>query len=160
VWSRPAGLVQFVSQFWCVTVNQSRRTTNVRGVAVHERRPQRMWRTVCIPLPNRGTTVQERRTARRCAVSLECDVEGTSGLDGGTRISDLSTTGCYVDTRLAVSVGSPVTIRVTLVGNRLTLPGYVAHTHPGIGFGMRFSGLPDATRTAIEEFLGPPSDPR
>ena len=94
-----------------------------------------------------------KRQSPRLPVSLECKVEGASGV-GTMCISDLSPTGCYVDTRTAVAVGSLVTIRMMVAGQLLTLTGCVAHSHPTIGFGMQFDAFSvESSGEIIKRFL-------
>jgi hypothetical protein len=81
---------------------------------------------------------------------LECRIEGASAL---TRLSDLSVSGCYVDTRMPIPVGSLVTVEVTLAGFPMTLTGRVAHTHVGNGFGLQFDPLPPEHQQRIAQFL-------
>lgn len=94
----------------------------------------------------------DRRGHSRLPVFLDCEVDGASGMVQ-TRISDLSVTGCFVDTRLQIQIGSPLIIRVTIAGSPLTLTGRVVHTQPGIGFGMQFDALPAESRDAIARFV-------
>ena len=97
-------------------------------------------------------TGRNQRQHPRRAVLLECQVDGLSGL-AATLISDVSLTGCYVDSLTPTTVGASVRIRVTLAGTPVTLTGHVAHVHTGIGFGMKFTPLPSETREIIQRFL-------
>ena|SRR6185503_5338043 len=101
----------------------------------------------------------ERRQHPRRPVVLECQVEGVSGLTD-MRVTDLSVDGCYVDSRALVGVGSPTTLHLRLSGITLTLTGRIAHSQPGIGFGVRFDRLPSSTAQMLEKILEPPTDGR
>lgn len=95
---------------------------------------------------------RDARQHTRLPVFLECKVEGSSGL-ALMRLSDLSVSGCYVDTRIPVQVGTPVTVAVTLSGSPLRLTGRVAHTHTGVGFGLKFEGLAEECEVAVRHFV-------
>ena len=90
----------------------------------------------------------ERRQHPRRATFIECQVEGASGF-AAMRISDLSLTGCYIDTRVMVTAGSQLAVYMMLPDVRLTVTGTVVYVHPGIGFGMRFDPLSESARSVI-----------
>ena len=57
-------------------------------------------------------------------------------------IGDLSVMGCYIDTRVALSRGEPVWFELSDPnGGRLPFAGTVAHSVPGVGFGVKFANL-------------------
>ena len=59
-------------------------------------------------------------------------------------VSDISETGCYVDTRVAVSDGEQVQFDLIHPnGGRLPFNGEIAHHTDGVGFGIRFTDLND-----------------
>lgn len=93
----------------------------------------------------------EKRQHPRRAVLLECRIDGASG-PTATRLSDLSPTGCYVESRNPVSVGASITIRLTFGGALLSLTGRIAHAQPSVGFGMKFDSM---SMEVIEAFLEP-----
>jgi hypothetical protein len=95
---------------------------------------------------------QPLRRYPRWPVSIDCDVEGTSG-HSSMRLSELSIGGCYIDTRMAFAEGASVTITALFPGGDLTFTGRVIYVHPGYGFGVGFDPLSDATREKLEEFL-------
>jgi hypothetical protein len=94
----------------------------------------------------------EERQHPPLPVSLECHLVGTSGRMT-VRISDVSLTGCYVDTRTEIAAGSVAIITVSVRGEVMTLSGVVTHTHPGLGFGMQFDALSEKTHRQIEALL-------
>lgn len=93
----------------------------------------------------------EKRLHPRRAVLIECRIDGMSG-PAATRLSDLSATGCYVESRTPVSVGASITIRVTFGGALISLFGRIAHAQPSIGFGMEFDPL---STEIVQAFLEP-----
>ena len=57
-------------------------------------------------------------------------------------ISDLSRTGCYVDTRVEVNETQAVSFHLIHPnGGRLGFAGNVVHYRPGVGFGLQFSNV-------------------
>lgn len=91
----------------------------------------------------------EKRQHPRRAVLLECRIDGTSG-PAATRLSDLSATGCYVESRTPVTVGASIAIRLTFGGALISVTGRIAHAQPSIGFGMEFDPL---STEIIQAFL-------
>ena len=98
------------------------------------------------------TEDRKERRYPRWPVSIDCEVEGSSGR-ASMRMSELSIGGCYVDTRTQFSEGTPVTITAMFPGADLVLTGRVLYAHPGYGFGVGFDSLPDPVRKQLEEFL-------
>jgi hypothetical protein len=90
----------------------------------------------------------ERRHATRGKVFLECTWTRDS------RISDISLTGCYVDTRLMPELGEELEFFVTTDQDPIKVRGTVATVHPGIGFGFKFAELTDETRERITALIG------
>jgi hypothetical protein len=93
----------------------------------------------------------EKRQHPRRAILLDCEIDGMSGL-AATRISDLSVTGCYVESRTQAGVGASIMIRLTFGGAHLTLTGRIAHAQPSVGFGIEFDAI---SADIIQAFLEP-----
>jgi hypothetical protein len=69
-------------------------------------------------------------------------------------ISDLSRTGCYIDSRVEVAEGQNVYfVLIHPNGGRLPFAGIVAHYTPGVGFGVQFSNLNDEQNAFIGHML-------
>jgi len=96
---------------------------------------------------------EEKRRHVRLPIVIECSVDGISG-QGSMRLSDLSASGCYVDTATAVALGAPVVIATVLKDQPVVLTGRVAHTQPRVGFGVQFDALPADVVGVIQQFLG------
>lgn len=96
----------------------------------------------------------EKRQHPRRAILVDCEIDGMSGL-AGTRISDLSVTGCYVESRTPATVGAYIMIRLTFGGALITLTGRVAHAQPSVGFGMEFDPI---SADIIQAFLEPATE--
>ena len=100
----------------------------------------------------------QRRHPRR-AVLVDCQVDGFSGF-AATRVSDLSATGCYVESRTPVSIGSTLRIRLRIADGEITLTGRVVHTQTGIGFGVQFEPLASSIERTLTQFLQTAQHPR
>lgn len=87
---------------------------------------------------------------------IECQLDGVSTRTA-SRITDLSLTGCFVETITPVSVGSPITIFVRVDDRQVRLTGRVArvqHDH-GLGFAIEFETLSGEAEEAIRRLLQP-----
>ena len=95
---------------------------------------------------------EDKRRHVRLPLVVECQVDGISG-QGSMRLSDLSLSGCYVDTGTSVPLGSTVAIAAVLKDRPVVLTGSVVHTQPRIGFGVQFDALPADVVGVIQQFL-------
>lgn len=87
--------------------------------------------------------MDERRITDRVPLSLEVRWDSLSGRRSA-RISDISLTGCYVESLGQVTLGEQVRLEMqTPTGRWITLSGEVVHHDPNIGFGVRFASLSD-----------------
>jgi hypothetical protein len=72
-----------------------------------------------------------------------------------SRISSLSPTGCYIDSRFTTPAEGTVVqdITITLATGSLTLQGTVIDTMRGIGFAVRFTELDKHTRDTLSVLI-------
>ncbi|OLE51362.1 MAG: hypothetical protein AUG51_22945 [Acidobacteria bacterium 13_1_20CM_3_53_8] len=96
---------------------------------------------------------EERREEERVIKSLEVKWEGQSG--GYTsRIGDISTGGCFIDTFATVEVGDVISLSIkTPDGDWLTLGGEIVSYYPNIGFSVRFPFLTDEEVRQITKLI-------
>lgn len=96
---------------------------------------------------------QDRRIATRVPYLCEVQLEGmgTGGLNN--RISDLSTTGVFIDSITGFPVGSILKLRFWLRSREMRVTGEVRHSIPRIGMGVRFLDLDPADEAAIESVV-------
>ena len=95
---------------------------------------------------------EEKRRHVRLPIVVECEVDGISR-QGSMRLSDLSLSGCYVDTSTSVALGASVVIATVLQNQPIVLNGRVVHTQPRIGFGVQFDALPAEVAGVLQQFL-------
>jgi hypothetical protein len=92
-------------------------------------------------------------------VCLDAVWDGKSG-NYTARVTDLSESGCYVDTLGEAATGEIVHFKLELPGGEwLHLAGEVAHTTPPLGFGMRFVNPTDEQVEKLRSVIAPNQGP-
>jgi PilZ domain len=94
------------------------------------------------------------RSAER--IPYPCDVQcvGSDGLGiANTRLSDLSTTGAFVESMNELPVGTRLRLRFQLGGRTIDVGAEIVHSMPQFGFGVRFEELGLEDRVAIAELV-------
>lgn len=91
---------------------------------------------------------QERRAARRYRGPFDGGWNGESG-QRASRITDVSTSGCFIDSLTNDPPGTPVTVHVQLGGETFHLSGVIAYVDRVQGFAVAFSNNDDATMQAF-----------
>ena len=91
----------------------------------------------------------------RARVEIELPVEFPGeGRMGQGRTADLGMGGCYIESGQPATIGSRILFRMQLpTGRWLMMAGEVTHAREGSGFGVRFAGLPEMSRRALEHFI-------
>src|SRR5215475_5051697 len=96
---------------------------------------------------------EERRNSQRKRILLEARWESMSN-SHEARIDDISLGGCFVNTFGRVELNEDVNLQIELPsGEWLSLSGYVASYHPGIGFGMSFDSVSEEKLATLEELI-------
>ena len=93
-----------------------------------------------------------KRRYTRQRVSIDCQVDGASGR-ASMRLSELGLGGCFVDTRMEFSPGTPVTVRAAFPSGELVFKGRVIYILSGYGFGLAFEELTPEMQQALESIL-------
>lgn len=71
-------------------------------------------------------------------------------MDMPVMLHNLSEGGCFVDSRLAVDVGRPLTLGLPSAdGEWIDVAAEVVHNQPGVGFSVRFVKVSDTIRDAV-----------
>jgi hypothetical protein len=103
--------------------------------------------------PRRTSAKNMPRQNERIDFRVQIALQSASGKHEAY-IADLSSAGCYVDTRVALSEGESVWFELIHPnGKRLPFAGTVAHSTPGVGFGLEFSNLNDEQNTFLGHML-------
>ncbi len=94
-----------------------------------------------------------QRQYKRFPVSLEVMLDFTPAYRGA-RISDLSKSGCFIDTIVEVREGEIVDFKLRLPTEEwLQLSGVVTYYLPRIGFGVSFADLSEEKINLIEKII-------
>ena len=92
----------------------------------------------------------ERRKHNRVPALIELIWEGATG-KYEARTSDISTSGCFIDTIARVSVGEMIKFKLRLpAGDWIELQGEVVYTQPNLGFGVCFTTISDSDWKRLE----------
>ena len=88
------------------------------------------------------------------SIDLECYTIEDSPAPVTARISDLSTTGAFLDCLNTLPVGTRLGLRFVLNEHLVTVVSEVMHSMPQFGMGVRFLNLSPESRAMIENLLG------
>jgi hypothetical protein len=104
---------------------------------------------------NSGPTSGGRRQRQRVERYFECDWITAWG-EEKTRVSSISPTGCYIDSRLTVPPEGTLLhgISVALPDGQITVDGMVLQATPGVGFAVRFIQVDDDARARLSGLVG------
>jgi hypothetical protein len=81
-------------------------------------------------------------------------VELKSEIRVKARTSDLSLTGCYMDTINPLPAGTEVKLLLTHSGATVEAYGRVIHAQPNMGMGIAFSEITPENKSVLEKWLG------
>lgn len=99
----------------------------------------------------------ERRAAKRQPMVLAAQVlELPHGTKLTAQTSDISRTGCYIDTLHPNPVGSKVLLRITHFDELLEAAGPVIYISPCLGMGVAFSELAPEEAAKLDRWLANP----
>ncbi len=92
----------------------------------------------------------ERRKEGRVQAIIEVIWEGAN-TQYQARTSDLTTSGCFIDTIGQAAVGDIVTFKLLLPAkDSIEIQGEVLYSYPHSGFGVRFTNVSDTDQKKLE----------
>jgi hypothetical protein len=92
-----------------------------------------------------------RRASRFSVLAGVCVVDVQSGAERQARITDLSMSGCYVDTMSPFPAGAQIRIKITHQGKSFDALARVAYSQQSMGMGVAFvKAEPDQLKTLRE----------
>jgi hypothetical protein len=92
----------------------------------------------------------DRRVSPRYALQLVVEITDLALREkSSARTSDVSKTGCYIDTRNPLPHGSQVRIRLQRGREYFEADGQVVYVSPGLGMGIRFNDGIQAPSLAV-----------
>ena len=101
----------------------------------------------------------DRRNAPRYALVLAAEVvEPSRGARLSARTSELSLTGCYLDTLTPLPKGSQVRISLTHRREVFESAGRVMYVSPGLGMGVAFEEITSDQQARLERWLAAKSE--
>jgi hypothetical protein len=114
-----------------------------------------LWQNDRAPEPDRDSTPRgaERRQQPRFEASLPVEVKSTQGAPIRAEITDISLSGCYVNTLFPVPLDSVVTIVFWLGDDKLVVKGKTCTSVLGLGCGIKFADLSAAAGQRLTEYL-------
>jgi len=100
-------------------------------------------------------SMQDKRHDPRIPLIAAVEVtEVATGTRLDARTSDISRTGCYIDTLNPTPVKTVVRVRLTHAGEVLDLPARIVYVSPGLGMGVRFDeNLSPAQLATLDRWL-------
>ena len=97
--------------------------------------------------------MSERRSSQRVPMLLEIRWESLSGKHGA-RTTDISLSGCYIDSIGQVTVGEKIRLEIQLpTGGWMPLQGEVVYHQDNLGFALRFIGLTDQEQRVLAQLI-------
>ena len=95
----------------------------------------------------------ELRRYKRIPLLLEVRWESLSG-NHTARTGDISLGGCYIESLGQVTLGEDISFDIKIpTGRWIRLRGKVAYHLPHMGFGVRFTALPEIERNMLEQVM-------
>ncbi len=86
-------------------------------------------------------------------VELECHTLDETETPVAARMSDLSTTGAFLDSINGLPPGTKLALRFQAGQREVSVAAEVVHTMPNFGMGVRFLSLSGEDRAAIEALI-------
>jgi len=97
---------------------------------------------------------QERRRAPRFPFIASAEVLTESvGMRLAVRISDISATGCYVDTINPLVDGTAVCLKILTESHVFEAPATVVYSHTHLGMGLMFGEVLPNSQDVLETWL-------
>jgi hypothetical protein len=86
-------------------------------------------------------------------VEVECHAVDETATPVAARMSDLSTTGAFLDSMTGLPPGTKLALRFRAGPQEVSVAAEVVHTMPNFGMGVRFLDLSEEGRAAIEALI-------
>ena len=97
---------------------------------------------------------QERRRSPRFPFIASAEVlEENNGSQLSARVSDISATGCYVDTINPLPGGTAVRVKIFNETQSFEASAIVAYSLTNLGMGLSFGEVPPGSREILREWL-------
>ena len=95
----------------------------------------------------------ENRPQTRYDFRCEATFAKSAGASLPGVISDISLSGCYLETITPEPVGTALQVEFEFNGSRVQLPGVVRVVHPAMGMGIQFSSVPQDFSERLQKLV-------
>jgi len=102
---------------------------------------------------DKQTRSEERRQQRRFEAFLPVELRCKQAVPVRAETSDVSLSGCYVNTLFPSPIDTVVTLVIWLQDQRLAIKGRVRTSVLGVGCGVEFVDLSEADRKQLAEYI-------
>jgi len=96
---------------------------------------------------------KERREAKRISYICEVECEGAGISRLATRITDLSTTGAFIDSMVNYAPGTPLTLKFRVKNVLVETQCEVRYSLKQMGMGVRFVNMPAEVQAMLEHLI-------
>ncbi len=100
--------------------------------------------------PQSGNQNKRRYERHKVPFPLEIRNEAGGGTHMRTQATDIGGRGCYVETMLPLAPGTALSITFWLDSERIVTPAIVRTCDGGVGMGIEFTGLDEATQQRFQ----------
>jgi len=106
------------------------------------------------PISRTKPSAKDRRKYPRHRISFPIEIrDETIGSNMGFKTTDIGGRGCYVETMVPFPLKKAVTITFWLNSEQVKTTAIVRTSDGGVGMGIEFTGLEDATQKELQEHL-------
>ena len=97
-----------------------------------------------------STSGERRSTARYSCKGSSSIRQLVTRFPLGAAVTDISLSGCYVESMSTLPVGTKVQMVIQVAGVTVNCGATVRTSHPGVGMGLKFEKLSETDRGALE----------
>jgi PilZ domain len=107
------------------------------------------------PISRTKQPAKDKRKYPRHRISFPIEIrDETIGSLMGTKTADIGGQGCYVETMVPFPLKKAVTVTFWLNSRRVKTTAIVRTSDGGVGMGIEFTGLEEATQKQLQQHLG------
>ncbi len=103
------------------------------------------------PVSQPGRQNKRRYERHKVPFPLEIRNEASGGTHMRTQATDIGGRGCYVETMIPLAAGTALSITFWLDSEKVVTPAVVRTCDGGVGMGIEFTGLDDATQQRLQQ---------
>lgn len=111
--------------------------------------------TGIVPVSRTAPATKDKRRFPRHRVSLQIEIQNGQASDAAmrTQTADIAGGGCYIETMLPLPVGKRLITTLSLNSERVHTTAIVRTSDPGVGMGIEFIGLDEATQKRLQQHV-------